>query len=133
MKKLVYLAIIAISLAACSSPEKKAEVLIKDYLKISLLKPETYKPVKTFLREANSPYDDIELLKEVKQLQDITMEYDLTESEVRRAKTLMALNSGPYQSDLDKSKYEDAKEDYDKANAKIEELKTKGKKSTMRL
>ena len=38
-------------------PRKKTEALIKDYLKMSLLKPDTYKPVKTILREANSPYD----------------------------------------------------------------------------
>lgn len=65
MKKLVYLALIAFAFAACSTPGQKAEALIKDYLQMSLLKPETYKPVKTILREANSPYDDIELLKEL--------------------------------------------------------------------
>jgi len=128
MKKILCFALMAMLVAACSTPEKKAEALIKDYLKLSLLKPETYKPVKTILREANSPNDDLDLLKEVKQLQDIAMKYDLAEDEVRRAKNLMALSSGPYQSAFAKNNYEEAKEDFDKANAKIEELRTKGKK-----
>lgn len=127
MKKLFYLALIAIALSACTSKEKKAEALIKDYLKMSLLKPDTYKPVKTILREANSPYDDLDLLKEVKQLQDIALEYDLTEAQAKNAKSSMALNSGSYQSAYTRNEYQEAKEKYDNANAKIEELKAKGK------
>lgn len=127
MKRIVFLALIAVSLAACTSKEKKAEALIKDYLKISLLKPDTYKPVKTILREANSPYDDLDLLKEVKQLKDIALEYDLTEAQARRAKSMMAFNSGSYQSAYTRNEYQEAKEQYDNANAKVEELKAKGK------
>ncbi|MBO7115883.1 MAG: hypothetical protein J6V87_02410 [Prevotella sp.] len=48
MKKVLYLILVLIVLAACSqSPEQKAEVLIKDSLKKSLYKPDTYKPVDT--------------------------------------------------------------------------------------
>ena len=130
MKRLIYLAylaIVATAVAACSTPEQKAEALIKDYLQLSLLKPETYKPVKTILREANSPYDDLDLLKEVKQLQDIAWEYDLKEAHIKNAKSRMSLNSGSYQSAFTKNEYQEAKEDYDKATAESEELKIKGK------
>lgn len=128
MKKLIYLAIVAIAMVACTSKEQKAEALIKDYLKMSLLKPETYRPVKTILRKANSPYDDLDLLKEVKQLQDIALEYNLTEAHIRDAKTKMALNNGSFQSAYTRNEYQEAKEKYDKESAKLEELKTKGKK-----
>ena len=104
MKKLLYLALIAISLAACSSPEKKAESLIKDCLKMSLLKPETYKPVKTILREANSPYDDIELLKEVKELKEVTEKLEMSEWWIPS---------------------EESGEKYEKAIVKFERMKTK--------
>ena len=127
MRKILCFVLMAMLVAACSTPEKKAEALIKDYLKMSLLKPDTYKPVKTILREANSPYDDLDLLKEVKQLQDMALEYDLTEAQVRNAKSMMALNSGSYQSAYTRNEYQEAKEKYDNANTKIEELKAKGK------
>lgn len=104
MKRLIYLAIVTITLAACSSPEQKAEALIKDYLKMSLLKPDSYKPVKTILREAYSPYDDIELLQEVDELEEIT--WKLREAEWR----IPSEKSG---------------EEYDEAIAKFENIKTK--------
>lgn len=106
---------------------KKAETLIKDYLKMSLIKPETYKPVKTILREAQSPYDDLDLLKEVKRLQDIAWEYDLTETQISNAKKQMAIYSGLRQSAYNKNEYQEAKKKYDKENAKIEKLKESGK------
>ena len=59
MKKVLYLILVLIVLAACSqSPEQKAEVLIKDSLKKSLYKPDTYKPVDTKVDSAFTPYDD---------------------------------------------------------------------------
>lgn len=104
MKKLVYLAFIVIALAACSSPERKAETLINDYLQMSLLKPDSYKSVKTILSEANSPYDDIELLKEVNELKDVAEKLEMSEW------LLPSEKSG---------------EEYDKAIAKMKKLNTK--------
>lgn len=71
---------------------------------MSLLKPETYKPVKTILREANSPYDDIELLKEVDELKEVTEELERSEWWIPS---------------------EESGEKYDKAIAKFERMKTK--------
>lgn len=105
MKKILLFVLMAMLVAACSqTKEQKAEALIKDYLKISLLKPETYKPVKTFLKEANSPYDDIELLKEVDELKEVTKELERSDWWIPSEK------SG---------------EMYDKAIAKFERMKTK--------
>ena len=48
MKKIFYLALVAVIMVACGqSQEQKAEVLIKESLKKTLYKPETYKPVET--------------------------------------------------------------------------------------
>lgn len=59
MKKFFYFAFSTLVLVACSqSQEQKAEVLIKESLKKSLYKPETYKPVETKVDSAFAPYDD---------------------------------------------------------------------------
>lgn len=40
----------------------------------------------------------------------------------------MSIWSGPYQTAFGRNEYREAKEDYEEANAKIEKLKTKGRK-----
>jgi response regulator RpfG family c-di-GMP phosphodiesterase len=127
MKKLVYLALIAIALTACTSKEKKAEKLIKEELKAYLYKPDSYKPVKTVVTEAYSPYDNPILWEDVKELKDMELEYELTEAQVKSAKSSMA-NWSDSHSAYGKNEYQEAKEDYDEATAKLEELKAKGKK-----
>ena len=59
MKKIFYLALVAIVMVACGqSQEQKAEYLIKESLKKSLYKPETYKPVETKVDSAFAPCHD---------------------------------------------------------------------------
>ena len=116
MKKLFYLALISAVMVACGqSQEQKAEALIKESLKKSLYKPETYKPVETKVDSAFAPYDDPALFEELK-------------SKAKRAKTTMSIYSGPYMSAFDRNQYQEAKKDYNEANEKIEKLKTKGRK-----
>lgn len=64
MKKFFYLALVAIVVVACGqSQEQKAESLIKEELKKSLYKPETYKPIETKVDSAFAPYDDPAFLR----------------------------------------------------------------------
>lgn len=129
MKKFFYFAFWALVSVACSqSQEQKAEVLIKESLKKSLYKPETYKPVETKVDSAFAPYDDPAFFEELAELGKMNSEYEELEEKVKRAKSSMAIWSGPYQTAYERNEYQEAKEEYDEANAKIDKLKTKGKK-----
>ena len=129
MKKFIYLTFLTLVLVACSqSQEQKAEVLIKESLKKSLYKPETYKPVETKVDSAFAPYDDPAFFEELAELGKMNSEYEELEEKAKRAKSSMAIWSGPYQTAYGRNEYQEAKEEYDEANAKIDKLKTKGKK-----
>ena len=129
MKKFINLAFLTLVLVACNqSQEQKAEVLIKESLKKSLYKPETYKPVETKVDSAFAPYDDPSFFEELAELGKMNSEYEELEEKAKRAKSSMAIWSGPYQTAYGRNEYQEAKEEYDEANAKIDKLKTKGKK-----
>ncbi len=129
MKKIFYLALVAIVMVACGqSLEQKAEYLIKESLKKSLYKPETYKPVETKVDSAFAPYDDPAFFEELAELGKMNSEYEELESKAKHAKSSMAIWSGPYMSAYGRNEYQEAKSDYEEANAKLEKLKTKGRK-----
>ena len=129
MKKIFYMALVAIMMVACSqSKEQKAEALIKETLKKSLYKPETYKPIETKVDSAFTPYDDPEFFKELAELGKMNSEYKDLEEEAKHAKSSMSIWSGPYMSAYGRNEYQEAKADYEEANAKIEKLKKKGRK-----
>ena len=129
MKNIIYLALVAIVMVSCGqSQEKKAESLIKESLIKSLYKPETYKPVETIVDSAFAPYDDPAFFEELAKLGKMNSEYEELESKAKHAKSSMAIHSGPYMSAYDRNEYQEAKSDYDEANAKLEKLKTKGRK-----
>ena len=128
MKKLFYYVLVAFVIMSCTlSPEQKAEKLIKDSLKKTLLKPDTYKPVETKVDSAFSPNDNPEFYEEFKVLSEMLMEYDNIEEEMKSAKSSMSIWSGAYQSAFGKNEYQEAKDKYDKANEKLEKLKVKGR------
>lgn len=129
MKKIFYLALVAIVMVACGqSQEQKAEYLIKERLKKSLYKPETYKPVETKVDSAFAPYDDPAFFEELAELGKMNSEYEELESKAKHAKSSMAIWSGPYMSAYGRNEYQEAKSGYEEANAKLEKLKTKGRK-----
>ena len=129
MKKCYYLVFLAVMAVACSqSQEQKAEVLIKENLKKSLYKPETYKPVETKIDSAFAPYDDPAFFEELAELGKMNSEYADLEEKAKNAKSSMSIWSGAYQTSFGKNQYQEAKEEYDEANAKIEKLKIKGRK-----
>ena len=55
-------------------------------------------------------------------------EFEDLNEKAKREKSSMAIWSGPYQSLFGKEEYQQAKEKYDDANAKMEKLVTQGKK-----
>lgn len=129
MKKIFYLALVAVIMVACGqSQEQKAEALIKESLKKSLYKPETYKPIETKVDSAFAPYDDPAFFEELAELGKMNNEYAELEEKAKHAKSSMSIWSGPYQSAFGRNEYQEAKEEYEEANAKIEKLKTKGRK-----
>ena len=129
MKKIFYLALVAIVMVACGqSQEQKAEALIKESLKKSLYKPETYKPVETKVDSAFAPYDDPAFFEELAELGKMNSEYADLEEKAKHAKSSMSIWSGPYQTSFGRNQYQESKEEYDEANAKIEKLNTKGRK-----
>lgn len=129
MKNLYYFVIAAVVFVACEkSQEQKADELIRESLKKTLFKPETYKPIDTKVDSAFSPYDDPELYKELTKLGNLDSEYRELEEEAKDAKTSMSIWSGPYQSAFGRNQYQEAKEEYEKLSTQIENLKKKGDK-----
>ena len=129
MKNFLLLALVAVIMIGCGqSQEQKAEALIKESLKKSLYKPETYKPVETKVDSAFAPYDDPAFFEELAELGKMNNEYAELEKKAKRAKSSMSIWSGPYMTAYGRNEYQEAKEKYEEANAKIEKLKTKGRK-----
>lgn len=128
MKKIISIALLAMLLVACSqSPEKKAEALIKESLMKSLYLPDTYEPIDTKVDSAFSPYDDPEFFKELVKIGEMSEEYDELDEKAKDAKSTMALFDS-FSSAYGRNQYEEAKEEYDEATAKMEILQKKGQK-----
>lgn len=129
MKNLYYFVIAAVLFVACEkSQEQKANELIRESLKKTLFKPETYKPVDTKVDSAFAPYDDPDFYQELAKLGNMNSKYMELEEEAKDAKTSMSIWSDPYQSAFERNQYQEAKEEYEKLNTQMENLKKKGDK-----
>ena len=116
MKKLLFISIVAIFIAACSkSPEQKAEALIKDSLKKSLYKPDTYKPVDTKVDSAFTPYDDPKVIEEVINFLTLTSDAMSLEEDMKENESDVALwsESSRAMGAYSMIEYENAKEKYE--------------------
>ena len=117
-------------LVACSqSKEHRAEALIKENLKKSLFKPDTYKPVETKVDSAFAPYDDYTFFEELIKLGQLNHDYEELKKKAKHAKSSMAIFSD-YQSPFGKNQYQEYKKEYEEAIDKIEKLDTKGRKQS---
>lgn len=129
MKKLIYLPFFAVLLVACEqSQEQKAGLLIKESLKTTLYKPETYKPIETKVDSAFAPYDDPAFYEELLKIEKMAEELENLEQKAKQAKKSMSIWEGPYQTSFGKIHYQEAKEEYEETNSMIEKLKARGKK-----
>lgn len=123
MKKVFYFVLLSLVLVACSqSPEQKAETLIKENMKKSLYKPDTYEPVETKVDSAFAPYDDPVFYKALDELGVVNSEMEECDMKVKQAKALMAINSGSHHSAYSRNEYAEAKKEYEEANAQLERL-----------
>jgi len=128
MRNLLYIFIFVLFFSSCGkSPEEKANELIKAELRKSLFKPDSYNPIETKLDSAFTPYDDPVLFEKMMELVDIGAEIEGLNHDMKQAKSSMSIWSGPYMDSFGRNEYNEAKEEYDKANSKKEKLTEKGK------
>ena len=126
MKKyLLVLSIIGLFVSCGQSQEDKANAIIKAELRKSLYLPDTYKPIETKVDSAFAPHDDPALYDLLTEIGKMGEEVGDLERDMKSAKSSMAIWSGPYQSNLGRIEYDEAKEKYDKANEKIEKIREK--------
>lgn len=125
MKKLFFLMVTAMVVLACSqSPEQKAEALIKESLKKTLINPETYKPVETKVDSAFSPNDSPELFKLLGEVADLYEKYEDLNDKAQRKKSYMLLHSDSYTA-FGRNEYETEKAEYEKYSAESEQVNKK--------
>ncbi len=125
MKRLFLISLCLLAAACAKTPEQKAEVLIKDSIQKTLVLPESYQAVETQLDSAFTPYHDPEYIATVLDLYKMVASLDEIDLQMKRAKSNMAIWSGPYQSSFGREQYKQAKEEYDGASSKHEALVSK--------
>lgn len=122
MKKLFFLSLAILAISCTQSPQKKAEALIKDAVQKTLVLPDTYQPVETQLDSAFTPYHDPEFVNICLDICKKSVELDQYDTQIKRAKSNMAIWSGPYMSSFSKEQYRQAKEEYEAAQKKYDTL-----------
>ena len=123
MKKLISLITVLMAfVASCSpSPEKKAEALIKESIKKTLYFPDSYDPIETKIDSAFSPQADPRFISLVLEFNKKGLELEDLQSEIARAEGDVALYN-PNLSAYFKTKYNQAKDEYDSLIQKNEQL-----------
>ena len=126
MKKTIYFLVASLLFAACGqSPEEKAKKLVEESVKKSLYHPESYEPVEVILDSAFAPKDDPEVYEKAVKLCKLSKSGQEYEDNMKRAKSSMAIWSGPYMSSYSRNEYNEAKEKFDFYNDKVEETRSK--------
>ncbi len=127
MKKFIFVFSLAILFISCGqSPEDKANALIKNELRKTLFKPDTYKPIETKLDSAFAPFDDHSLYEKMTELAKMASEIEDLEYKMKHAKSSMAIWNDPYMSAFGRNEYNEAKSDFNDAQSKYDKLKEKG-------
>ncbi len=122
MKKLLFLSLAILAVSCSPSPQEKAEALIKDAVQKSLYLPDTYQAVETKIDSAFTPYHDPEFVNICLDMCEKGYELDKLDSQINRAKSGMAIWSGPYMTSFSKEQYRQAKEEYEAAQEKYDAL-----------
>ena len=126
MKKLLLFIIVAIITAACTqTPEQKAEAFIKEEVKKTLFKPDTYDPIETKVDSAYTPYDDPTFYKEFLEFIELGCEYESKEYAIKAAKSDMSFYGGSFSNGFFKNQYMEAKERYEEGCAELEKIREK--------
>ena len=122
MKRVIILSLCVLMVACTPSPQKKAETLIKEALLKDLVLPDTYEPVETTLDSAFAPYHDPTFVNKVLDLVSKNADYEQLQEQLNRAKSNMAIWSGPYMTAFGKEQYRQAKDEFEATQAKIDAL-----------
>ena len=124
MKRIVLLSFCLLAVACTKSPQKKAEALIKESLLKNLVLPDTYEPVETKLDSAFAPYNDPAFVNKALELVRKGADYEQLEEKLNRAKSNMAIWSGPYMTAFGREQYRQAKEEVEATQGQLDALAT---------
>ncbi|MBR0273333.1 MAG: hypothetical protein IJQ59_04475 [Bacteroidaceae bacterium] len=132
MKKMLYLAVAVVLMAACGAKtpeeqqESQADAMIKENLKTVLFDMDSYEPISTKVDTLYAAYDDAELCEEMERLQELTSELAELDKAVTKAKSNVSYwinpisDIGRHELAVARHELNEATERYDKANAKID-------------
>ena len=87
--------------------------------------PESYEAVETVVDSAFAPKDDPAFYEKSLKVCKLAMDAQEYDDKAKRAKSSMAIWSGPYQSAFGRTQYNEEKEKYDGYTKKVESLKDK--------
>ena len=125
---------IATLIASCSpSPQKKAEALIKEAIQKTLVLPDTYEPVETVLDSAFSPRHNPDVIDLVFDIYKKSVEMDRLDSQMKSAKSSMAIWKSSYMSSFARQQYNEAKDNYDSAKKQYDLLSSQIEKSAKKI
>ncbi|MBO2526296.1 MAG: hypothetical protein ILP24_06620 [Paludibacteraceae bacterium] len=128
MKKFVLLGFAALVFVGCTvSPEKKAASIVEKAVKESLYHPNSYDPIGTIVDSAFAPMDDPNFFEKTLKLYELGVEMDDCDREMKHAKSSMAIWCDSYDA-FSRNEYNEAKEEYEKYETKMETLQKKGEK-----
>lgn len=127
-KMLCFTVLVVLSFTSCMKlPEEKANILIEEYIKSCLFKPETYEIVGTRIDSAFTPYCDPAFHKRLWKLKEIEENIEKCEMEIEKekdyasnAKSSMYIFDDDY-STLSRYEYQQNKEEYEEHSRKMQE------------
>ncbi|MBR1793002.1 MAG: hypothetical protein IJ764_05115 [Bacteroidales bacterium] len=132
MKKVMLFVAALMTFIACSqSPEDKANALIKESMKKTLYRAETYDPVETVVDSAFTPFDDPAFYEKTVMLCNLSMDVDKYERMAKSEKREIALYQDMLRimySNSDKESLNQAQENYKDYLAKKSEAEESCKK-----
>lgn len=124
------MSMVVLALLFSCGKTNKIESLVKEEMKKTLLKPESYDPIETKTDSAFAPMDDPALYKDIVELTEVAVVVSEYEEKAKRAKSYMLIYDHPYMSSYDRNEYQEKKEEYegyisqrDEAAKRAEELR----------
>lgn len=123
LSRILMLAVIAVSMTCCNSPESKIESMVEELVKNYLYVPDSYDPIDIRIDSAFTPYDDPEfrqfIVKASKKLEEKNRDLEYCEMEIESDESSMELWEDDWYS---RRYYNNAKEDYAEHTAEKEEI-----------
>jgi hypothetical protein len=125
MKRILFGLCLCLVVSCTASPEKKAELLIKDAVLKTLVLPDTYQSVETVLDSAYAPMHDPDFISTIIDLYQKGKEVEELEDKLRDAKSRMAMWSSSFKSAYTQNELDEAKKDFEAAQKRYDALAEK--------